>query len=955
MPQKGVRRKEPPEVLKPYLASDGPNDDGEWAIHCPFHDDVDPSAYVNPTKGVWVCHRGCGHGPIKDMVERIMADRNVEPATEGTLIEVDDNVSDLDAERVKRRGEAIPPAPLAGAEVVEAWHKKLLDGPQRDILTDFQLRRGLSLDTIRRFKIGYNVGRKCFTIPVFDRDGDVINVRYYYPNATGKLPKYRNHKGYGRMALYPLWPISALSKSALVICEGELDALILVQNGFNAITVTAGAGNWNSAWNGMFKGKKVWIVYDRDKAGAEGSVKVANNLRRHASAIHIVELPFEYSVNHGEDVTDFFVKHGMPADEFKRYLREAEPVKKLDGPKVGGRPKPVTVVQSFASSVVGQPLEMRGTVVGHSTQPHTIPSEVHYRCTQDAGDKCHKCPMMVHGGEMEVVVEPTDTFLLEFLDVSNDQKDNLVREHAKIIKCNRMEYDVHGNHSVETLVVRSSIDHSAEEASDQTQRRVIAVGPHDTKISETIRFIGTTAPNPKNQVNEFQAWEVERDRSAFDSFVMTPEMGKALEVFQPAPGQSALKRLCQIADDLAGNVTHIVGRPQLHILIDLVYHSIIKFNFAGAPIDRGWLDVLVVGDTRTGKSETAAKLRAFYGLGDMISCESVSFAGVLGGLTQKFGSDWTIIWGALPINDRRMVILDEVAGLSPDEIGQLSSVRSSGIAKIQKIESQETFARTRLLWLANPRNGKSLAQHTYGVRAIQPLIGNPEDIARFDFALVVSSDDVPFDDINRVSGTSSFQIPEDLYKALVLWAWSRKGEDVTIADDTVAVVMEESGRLPKEFIEQPPLIQGANIRMKLIRIATAIAARLFSTDATYERVVVLPEHVLAASDFIRRIYSHHRFGYAAESKFAKESLKSADKQRAGTKLFILSTNGLLKFLLSAPSSSFGRQQMEEFLNCSREQANATIKALSDRDMVRPGDQGQVVMQPILLEILREMQ
>jgi hypothetical protein len=932
-------RRKPPEILRQYLAVDKPNEDGEWAMHCPFHNDEDPSAYVNFEKGVWVCHRGCGHGPISNLIERLDSPES--------------GASITDIESVRKKNDDNNPTPMVGREVVEGWHNRLLQRENAEILSYFMDIRGLTLETIRKFKIGWQPARKSYTIPVFDKDGEVVNIRYYYPKATGKLPKYRNHKGYGRMALYPLWPQSALDGLGLVMCEGELDALILIQNGIPAITVTAGAGNWNSAWNGLFKEKQVWVVYDRDRAGTGGSIRVVNHLRKYVSKIHIVELPFEYRVNHGEDVTDFFVKHGLSIEEFRRILKDSEPAS-VDPKPIQGEPKPVTVVGSFASNIVGQPLEMRGTVVGHSTQPHLVPQIIKYGCTLDAGDRCNKCPMMVNGGEMTGEVVPENTFILEFLNVHNDRKDALVRELMGIVKCNRMEYTVADNHSVETLVVRSSIDHSAEEAADHTQRRVIAVGPHDTKISETIRLIGTTAPGPKDQVNEFQAWEVGRDRSAFDAFRMTPDIGKSLEVFRPTPGQTPLHKLREIADDLSENVTDIYGRPQLHIAVDLVYHSVTMFRFGGKLVDRGWLDVLVVGDTRTGKSETAAKLRAFYGLGEMLSCESVSFAGVMGGLTQKFGRDWTIVWGALPVNDRRMVILDEVAGLSTDEIAQLSAVRSSGIAKIQKIESQEALARTRLLWLANPRNGKTLSQHTFGIRAIQPLVGNPEDIARFDFALAVSSDDVQFSDINRVTTARGFNISPEAYRNLILWAWSRKTDDVIIGSDTVEEVMDIAGRLPKMFNEQPPLIQGANVRMKIIRIATAMASRLFSTDPSYEKVVVLPEHARAAANFVHQLYSHHNFGYSSESQRARESLQSADKQRASTKIFINSTKSLTKFLRDVPSASFNRQQLEEFLNCSREHANGIIQNLADRDMVKPGDQGQVVMQPVLLEILREM-
>ena len=41
--------------------------------------------------------------------------------------------------------------------------------------------------------------------------------------------------------------------------------------------------------------------------------------------------------------------------------------------------------------------------------------------------------------------------------------------------------------------------------------------------------------------------------------------------------------------------------------------------------------------------------------------------------------------------------------------------------------------------------------YTYGVDALRPLIGNPEDIARFDLAMAVTMGDVPAEVINRPS------------------------------------------------------------------------------------------------------------------------------------------------------------------------------------------------------------
>ena len=69
-----------------------------------------------------------------------------------------------------------------------------------------------------------------------------------------------------------------------------------------------------------------------------------------------------------------------------------------------------------------------------------------------------------------------------------------------------------------------------------------------------------------------------------------------------------------------------------------------------------------------------------YKLGEFVTGENTTFA-------------WTDRWYATntrnvgscpgvktPLNDRRLVIIDEASGLSEDAIGNMSGVRSSGVA-----------------------------------------------------------------------------------------------------------------------------------------------------------------------------------------------------------------------------------------------------------------------------------
>jgi len=53
-----------------------------------------------------------------------------------------------------------------------------------------------------------------------------------------------------------------------------------------------------------------------------------------------------------------------------------------------------------------------------------------------------------------------------------------------------------------------------------------------------------------------------------------------------------------------------------------------------------------------------------------------------------------------------------------------------------------------------------------------------------------------------------------------------------------------------------PLVTLSDFRKKLARIAAAIAAVRLSTGEDFTRLIVLPEHVLMAAEFLRRIYSH---------------------------------------------------------------------------------------------------
>lgn len=930
------------ELLRPYLEGE-PNEKGEQGLHCLFHEDRNRSASINLDKEVWYCHVCDTGGSTEELLDII---EHGDPMTEGKNIasfvdwEPDENYG-------RRKSSA---AALPSEGTVAGWNSKLLT--DAGLLDEIMARRGLSAETLERFQIGWSSEDKAYTIPVRDSKGELVNVRFYQLDPGPERRKIWGVTGHNSPVLYP---ISVTDDNGdLIICEGEWDALVLLQHGFPAVTRTAAAKVWKSAWNIHFNDKCVYICHDMDEAGQSANEKVARELRKHAREIHILQLPYPVTPDHGKDISDFFLEDHYTAHDFKEilnnvgegYVRPPEIVEKeyVD----------LNVLESFNTDQAGKQLRMRVTITGKRTPTFMVPKEAHYTCGQNAGAKCNICPMNEMGGEARRYVESHDPILLEMMNASHAQVRETLRKHLGAPKCELLDVETEQFRSIEELFVRPSVEVARINeggAADYMARKIISVGKHDTLPNNTVEVVGSIFPNPKTQHNEYQAWELTKTETSIDRYEVTEKSRQLCQVFKPRPNQRPLAKLADIARDLSANVTKIYGRPEMHAMFDLVFHSITNFYFGGQLQQRGWLECLVVGDTRTGKSEAAQRLIQFYNAGELVSCESATFAGIVGGL-QQVGSrgEWEITWGSIPLNDRRLVALDEISGLTQEQIAQMSSIRSSGEAQLTKIRSERTWARTRLVWLGNPRNGR-MSDYTYGVQAIAPLIGNAEDIARFDLAMSVAANEVSAEEINKAHDAGELRHSEGACRELLLWAWSRKADQVVWDVGAEEEVYASALALGERYVENPPLVQAANARVKVARIAVALAARTYSSDDSGELVVVRKAHVKDAVAFIDKIYGMVGFGYRQWSEEKINDIKEAAKFYDDAKVYVENNPGLAKFLRSM--GSFRRTDLEDMLNMSKETANQVINTLwTYRMIIRQGPQIKLV--PLMHDMLREI-
>jgi DNA primase len=263
---------------------------GEAIGKCPFHEDNKSSFALQIEHGLWKCFAGCGQGNITHFVSKKY----------GTTITDSEDV--LKAVLKPITEDYITP------------HKNLIDNHK--VLDVFCKRRGLTPDTIKKYKIGFDGDR--FTVPVFI--GNVlVNIRRYALDCGKGQAKMLNVPEYGSIKLFPYENLKA---ETIYLFEGEMDCLLANQNGINGVTVTSGAGTWREEWSSLFRDKKVFICYDIDKAGKKGAHTIAEHLKNFAREIRIINLPITEPAN--GDFTNYMVDYARSADDFLKLGETAE-------------------------------------------------------------------------------------------------------------------------------------------------------------------------------------------------------------------------------------------------------------------------------------------------------------------------------------------------------------------------------------------------------------------------------------------------------------------------------------------------------------------------------------------------------------------------------------------------------------------------------------------------------
>lgn len=201
------------------------------------------------------------------------------------------------------------------------FHHNLLhesDGPAYTYLRE---ERGLEDETIDRFKLGvveesdeeYGHLNGYISIPYITPTSatewwqNYVDIRFRRgPDMSENAPKYRTLPGHPTR----LFATTTLADPAdyVVIVEGEMDAMTLVQCGIPAVGVP-GVKAWKPYYRNIFTGfERVIILADNDEAKEEGGIgvgeKFAEEVAKHVPNPKVVIVP------DGGDANGFYLEHG---------------------------------------------------------------------------------------------------------------------------------------------------------------------------------------------------------------------------------------------------------------------------------------------------------------------------------------------------------------------------------------------------------------------------------------------------------------------------------------------------------------------------------------------------------------------------------------------------------------------------------------------------------------------
>lgn len=935
----------------PKISSGSEN---EFKVICPFHEDKNPSLHFNINKGAWHCKNPtCRKGR--------------------TLASLLSGITGRTTEDILDEWKSLYPNAFSinpvNPQVIAKEHIELLKFLEDPVNSKSNLKkaldkRGITTDVVQYGSLGMHMSGDGIKIPVFLPSGIATNVRIYRPDVSGRR-KFENMKGRGEPLLYNS---KDLKHDIVWACGGEMKALVPsymfseAGEDIGCISWTCGEPNFEASWAPRFKDKVVYICMDADTVGFASASRTAELISSYAKAVYIIRLPFSPDQNLN-DLSDYIVANKCNVEDLKILMNSALEYQKgqevtIEAPSFDSvRKTPITELRSLEGNYV--PVKFDGQMVGMlydqvTKRPEsTLPTSVRVRCSMQHPDSiCEFCAIkrgslgtLIKEGphkdklfNSDIKVNIHSPEITKYFGVPGKRRITEILNEAGIPKdCSIKQIDETGSSYAQAYKV--FIEEPDTDSNDDTGNNTVEAIVLESDTCETssfssgaqTTFSGYLYVDETTGARNVYILEAGDSSNNLDSVSFSDGDIEDMEVFQPRSWEAVEveDKLYSIANSLVDRFGFTRFRADLALIVDLTYHSVLKIpTLGGKGADiRGWINTFIIGDTSTGKTTLSNQIRAFYGLGGLATGKNSSGVGLTISLEQSGGA-WKFRLGPYVKHDRGLFILDEAKGLDVNQLKTLTSARSEGYVKVDKVISTSRKTRTRTIFITNPRQD-DLAYNHYGIVDVQEFWGDPEELRRVDICLGVKENEGI-----RTYSVEPTSFDAEVAKNLILKCWSLKATDILVKPGFSEALEKETKKLCDKYQSDLKLVESyQSFITTMQRLCCAVAGRLNSFDLE-GRMILRPSFPVVVAKILDRFYTcptlqydKHAIDYKERNNFEPEKAVTAMRG-------IATANGippreLIRLLKQRPKASF--------LRSSNDERNWISSAISCGMMVLEGD------------------
>ena len=701
----------------------------------------------------------------------------------------------------------------------------------------------INQETIEELKLGYVMNT--LATPVF-KNGALVNIARYNINKIPDKPKneYNKNANTGDIVPFDVWKNDFRDT---IICEGEKDMLIARSQGFNAITLTGGSqASLQNDYLEYFKGRKVYICYDNDDAGRKGAVKRYKEIS-HICDAYITDISVVCLLNK-EDVADFFVKYNQDSQSFLDLLTNYsnKPSEKvLELVKTKNEIKISKIEDNIKNSNFRKNLKSELQIIATCTETYAAPEYAIFKPrdnSEEASDTKSWYLSSSHEGFLELIEGTVKT-----RDIPNIM--------ASLVGLNQKTWFKYYSLDMGILqtIYKVTVADVALENDDKASEFIIDLySKTPLDIGNTYEITYKLYPHPK-QGRKIIAIASDIKETNYNFDTENSEYTRSLDVFKI--NGTIENKINELYESAKCHIAPYLNKD-IWFAMDLVFNSPLDITYKN--VIRGALDIFVLGDTRTGKSETSKALKQLYDFGEIVPLKTATVASLIGGTDDKLKKTKL---GVIPRHHKELVVMEEFSGAPIDFIKTLTEIRSSNMVKIYRVAGDiQTPCKLRMITISNPisENGQLMTLSSYpnGVEPINELIKSPEDIARYDaFVLFPRVEKLsnPFGTIVN----NALKIDSKHYQTKSRWIKSLNHDNVKISDELGSYIFEKGIQL-NEMFECSFTVFGSETDKKIARLSAALACMLCSTN-DYEHVIVTKEHVDYIVEYLKRNYDNSMF------------------------------------------------------------------------------------------------